>query len=252
MISNHALVGGAPRSERREDFATIIDEVLRLGRSRHFSIARGTLVTLCEDARVSSDGERAMCRALLALVCIALDDVSSARRLARRTISISARPFRSTPARELRWLRLARALAANASNLIGDVVRARRAAQAQFMANDPESAWLIGARVDPPWQEAPAAVQRYARFVSAVHEGYVVQPPSPLTPAEIEIFRHVATGASAVRIAVLLGRSPHTVRTHLRNAYAKLGAHDRTGALSKARALGLLNASVCRSTSPRG
>jgi LuxR family maltose regulon positive regulatory protein len=64
--------------------------------------------------------------------------------------------------------------------------------------------------------------------------------PGPLTPSELTILRYLATGANAVRIAQLLHRSPHTVRTHLRNAYAKLGAHGRADALAKARALGLL------------
>lgn len=62
----------------------------------------------------------------------------------------------------------------------------------------------------------------------------------------------MATGASAVRVAHLLERSPHTVRTHLRNAYAKLGAHDRADALSKVHALGLLDGSAHRRTPPRG
>jgi DNA-binding CsgD family transcriptional regulator len=238
MISNHAFVGG-PRFERREDLAGTIDEVLRLGWSGHFSIARSALAALCEDARVTTTGERAVCRALLALVCVALDDIATARRLARQTISATSSPWRHAAPREMRWLRLARVLAANAAYLIGDAARAKRAVRSQFVANDPESVWL-GAPAIRPWHEAPTAVQRYVRFVAAVRERYEAHLPSPLTPTEREIFMHLATGANSVRIAVLLGRNTSTVRTHLRNAYAKLGAHSRREALSKARALGLL------------
>src|ERR1700694_6012758 len=104
MISNDALVGGPSQTERREDFAGTINEVLRLGWSGHFSIARSLLFALCEDARIASDGERGLCRALLALLCIALDDAPSARRLARQAISLTARPLGSTPPREMRSL----------------------------------------------------------------------------------------------------------------------------------------------------
>jgi DNA-binding CsgD family transcriptional regulator len=250
MISNHAFVGGSPRFERREDLAGTIDEVLRLGWSGHFSIARSALVALCEDARVTTTGERAVCRALLALVCVALDDITTARRLARQAISTTSRPVRHTAPPEMRWLRLARVLAANAAYLIGDAGRAKRAVRAQFVAQDPESAWL-GALVHRPWQEAPDSLQRHARFVAAVRERHEAQLPSPLTPMEREIFTHLAAGANAVRIAALLGRSTHTVRTHVRNAYAKLGAHNRRDALAKARALGLLNLGVRHLAGPR-
>ncbi len=238
MISKHAFVGG-PRFERREDLAGAIDEVLRLGWSGHFSIARSVLVALCEDARVTTTGERAVCRALLALVCLALDDIATARRLARQTISTTSEPWRHSAPLEMRRLRLARVLAANAAYLIGDAARAKRAVRGQFVAHDPESAWL-GALAHRPWQEAPDSVQRHARFVAAVRERHEAQLPSPLTATEREIFAHLATGANTVRIAILLGRSTHTVRTHVRNAYAKLGAHGRADALAKARGLGLL------------
>jgi DNA-binding CsgD family transcriptional regulator len=240
MISNRALVRGHAHSARHDDFAETISEVLRLGWSGHFSAAHSVLAAL-STTQAGSVGERAMCRALLALVAAALADVPDARRLARRAISESARPPATTPAAELRWLRLARALAANASHLVGGVARAGRAAQAQFMAGDPDSAWLVLARVDPPWQEAPAAVQRYARFIAAVHERYAAQSLAPLTATEVAILRHLDAGDTAVRIAQRLGRSVHTVRTHLRNAYAKLGARGRGEAMFKARGLGLLS-----------
>lgn len=230
--------------EPHDDFAGTVSEVLRLGWSGHFSAGRSVLLALTA-GRSSSTGERALCRALLALVSAALDDVPAARRLARQAISDSARPPEATPTDELRLLRLARALAVNASDLVGDVVRARRAAQARFMGEDVDSAWLVRARVEPSWEEAPAAVRRYARFVAVVRERYAAREWSgPLTPTEVVILRHVAGGADSVRVAAMLSRSVHTVRTHLRNAYGKLGAHGRDDALAKARELGLLECSL--------
>ncbi len=230
-----------PPDSRHEDFAARIGDVLRLSRLGHFSAAGNVLVEL-RDAPASKTGERALCRALLALVSAALDDLPAARRLARQAIHDTARPSAATPPDKLRLLRLARALAVNASLLVGDAVRGRRAAQARFVAGDPESDALVRTGSALPWQNAPASVERYARFVDAVHRRYAQQRrPGALTAREVLVLEHAAAGHSAERTAALLGRSTHTVRTQLRNAYAKLGAHGREDALAKARALGLLD-----------
>jgi DNA-binding CsgD family transcriptional regulator len=56
--------------------------------------------------------------------------------------------------------------------------------------------------------------------------------PTELTPRELEVIVHVAAGRTNSEIGWLLGISPHTVRKHLENAYEKLGAHTRTGAVA--------------------
>lgn len=222
------------------DFDGTVGEVLRLGWMGHFAVGRSLLVALLEHVP-SSSGGRALCRALLALVCAALDDFDAARRFARQAIHDSARPPAWTPAEELRRLRLARALAVNASQLVGDVVRGRRAGHAGFVAGDTESQWLMNAGLTASWADAPSTVQRYAKFVAAVHTLAAQRARSgPLTPAEAEILKLAAEGHSSVAIAARTGRSKHTVRTHLRNAYAKLQAHGKHEALARARALGLL------------
>ncbi len=143
---------------------------------------------------------------------------------------------------QLRELRLVRALAVNAGELVGDRVRARRAGQVRFMAGDAPSAWLMHADGAQTWQDAPSAARRYARFVRAVHVQFeTFRPPGVLTRAELGILRHLAAGTSVRRIARLLGRSEYTIRGHLRNSYPKLGAHRRDEALSRARLLGLLD-----------
>lgn len=70
------------------------------------------------------------------------------------------------------------------------------------------------------------------------------QPSSPLTSRELFILEHLARGLSAEGIARVAGISPRTVRKHLQNVYAKLGAHDRLVAVEAARSLGLLGRGV--------
>ena len=54
------------------------------------------------------------------------------------------------------------------------------------------------------------------------------------------MLRYLATNLSTPEIARELSVSVHTVRTHVRHLFAKLGAHDRTEAVARARAVGLL------------
>ena len=62
----------------------------------------------------------------------------------------------------------------------------------------------------------------------------------PLTGSEIRVLRYLPTHLTAPEIAGELSVSLTTVKTHLRNLYAKLGAHSRAEAVESARALGLL------------
>jgi LuxR family maltose regulon positive regulatory protein len=52
--------------------------------------------------------------------------------------------------------------------------------------------------------------------------------------------RYLPTHLMAPEIVTELSVSTSTVKTHLRNPYAKLGAHSRAEAAELARALGLL------------
>jgi LuxR family transcriptional regulator, maltose regulon positive regulatory protein len=61
-----------------------------------------------------------------------------------------------------------------------------------------------------------------------------------LTPLEIRVLRYMPTNLSTPEIARELSLSVHTVRTHVRHLFAKLGAHGRAEAVARARALGLL------------
>jgi LuxR family maltose regulon positive regulatory protein len=63
---------------------------------------------------------------------------------------------------------------------------------------------------------------------------------TPLSKSELRVLRYLPTHLSAPEIAAELSVSTTTVKTHLRNLYAKLGAHSRTEAVESARTLGLL------------
>jgi LuxR family transcriptional regulator, maltose regulon positive regulatory protein len=64
--------------------------------------------------------------------------------------------------------------------------------------------------------------------------------PEPLSRSEIRVLRYLPTQLTAPEIAAALSVSTSTVKTHMRNLYAKLGAHRRTEAVEAARAAGLL------------
>jgi LuxR family transcriptional regulator, maltose regulon positive regulatory protein len=62
----------------------------------------------------------------------------------------------------------------------------------------------------------------------------------PLSRSEVRVLRYLPTNLSAPEIARELSVSVTTIRTHMRHLFAKLGAHRRTEAVARARALGLL------------
>jgi len=82
--------------------------------------------------------------------------------------------------------------------------------------------------------------------VRAVHAGAHRLPPevaarlaermhqSELTSREIEVVERIASGLSNKQIAVTLGISEGTVKTHVNNILGKLGANDRTHAVTVA------------------
>ena len=58
--------------------------------------------------------------------------------------------------------------------------------------------------------------------------------PSPLTQREGEILKLMVEGLTKRQIAGQLILSYHTIDTHIKNIYAKLHVHTRTGAVTKA------------------
>lgn len=61
----------------------------------------------------------------------------------------------------------------------------------------------------------------------------------PLSDREMEVLRLLPTGLSSTEMAEELTISVNTLRTHLKNIYAKLGVHSRYEAIERARETGL-------------
>ena len=61
-----------------------------------------------------------------------------------------------------------------------------------------------------------------------------------VTDRELAVLSLMANGLIATAIARRLGISPRTVSKHIENIYRKLGAHDRTTAVLRSQAMGVL------------
>lgn len=91
------------------------------------------------------------------------------------------------------------------------------------------------------------------RAIRAVHAGHRHIPPDvaaelsahvaeeSLSAREIDVLRHVAAGKSNKRIAVELRVSEDTVKSHMKNIMSKLGATDRTHAVTTALKRGFID-----------
>ena len=90
---------------------------------------------------------------------------------------------------------------------------------------------LLAAAAPPPEPSAPAAGARPA----------VSHPlPEPLTPREREVLELLAAGARNGEIAARLYVTLDTVKKHVGHIFGKLGVSNRTQAVARARALGLI------------
>jgi DNA-binding NarL/FixJ family response regulator len=68
------------------------------------------------------------------------------------------------------------------------------------------------------------------------------QPPVDLSLRELEVLVELAQGATTLEIAATLVISQNTVKTHVRHILEKLGVSNRAEAVSRATAMGLLDA----------
>ncbi|MFC1936026.1 LuxR C-terminal-related transcriptional regulator [Chloroflexota bacterium] len=96
---------------------------------------------------------------------------------------------------------------------------------------------------------APDYVRRLLAAFPVPEQGQTVPPESqvsesdyfePLSEREIEVLQLIAEGLTNQEIGSRLYLSLNTVKVHTRNIYGKLGVKNRTKAISKAKALGIL------------
>ncbi len=232
--------------------------VLALARMGETERAERDLASLGERER-----EHGQIRVAVAALRLAQDDPHAA------TIALVPVLDGSAPVNRRTWLVLALMLEAAARDALGDP-RAGRAVERALDLAEPDRA-LAAFLIHP----APGLLERHARDC-AKHAALISeildllprdqrpggprgvwgggQPPpdrgglggssprlaEPLSQGEIRVLRYMPTNLSTPEIARELSLSVHTVRTHIRHLFTKLGTHGRTEAVARARALGLL------------
>jgi LuxR family maltose regulon positive regulatory protein len=231
------LAAGQPLA--RPMRAWLVHTLARLGEIQQ---AEQVLAGLGERER-----DRGEMRIALAVLQLARDDPHAATAALAPVLAASA------PVGWRTWLAEAFLLEAIARDMLGEAAAAGRALERTL-----DLAEADGAVLTFLLHPAPALLERQARQRTA-HAALITlildllagsgpasvpagpQPPfEPLSEAEIRVLRYLPTHLSAPEIATELSVSTSTVKTHLRNLYAKLGAHRRAEAVGSARALGLL------------
>jgi len=193
------------------------------------------------------DRDRGEMRIAAAALWLARDDPAAA------TAELASVLAGSAGAGWRSWLVEAFLLEAIARDALGDPAAAGRALERALDLAEPDGVllWFL-------MHPAPGLLERQARQRTA-HTALIAQilnllggnrlapppagpqgPVEPLTKSEIRVLRYLPTHLSTPEVASELSVSTTTVKTHLRNLYAKLGVHSRAGAVESARALGLL------------
>jgi DNA-binding CsgD family transcriptional regulator len=224
--------------EHRERFGVGVADILRLALVGDLESARDGATALARST-ARSDGERALCEALCALVALALGDELAARRCCRRVRTALRAPSSNALPGELRHRRIAGALAALAGSWAAGEDAGARLTGA-WLRKDPAANALHGLGSGAALDDVPPAVRGYARLVCVARPKPDPRDArDPLTPTEREILALLAAGRNAAEVARMTARNVHTVRTHIRNAAAKLDAHGRADVLARARRLGI-------------
>jgi len=128
-----------------------------------------------------------------------------------------------------------------------DVFAALRAGAVGYLLKDVSSARLVeavlaAARGEAVLQPSVAAkvVARFAQLPETMPAPRPQPLVVPLSERELEVLRLLSDGRSNREIAETVFLAEGTVKNHVTNVLAKLGARDRTQAALRARALGLL------------
>jgi LuxR family maltose regulon positive regulatory protein len=159
----------------------------------------------------------------------------------------------SAPALYKRWARAeALLLQAMASDRLGDRRAAEDALEATLELAEPDG--LVLPFMLWPSRELleghPKHRTAHATFISTILDTLGGRAPpqrgsdaplrDDLSEAELRVVRYLPSNLTASEIASELVVSTNTVRTHMRHIYAKLDAHTRSEAVSRARDLGLV------------
>jgi LuxR family maltose regulon positive regulatory protein len=226
--------------------------LVRLGETRR---AEQDIAEIGEEGRASGE-----IRMALAALRIAQDDPHAA------TVALAPVLDGAAPVPPTTWLAHACLLEAIARDALGDPAAARDAMRRALDIATPDGAVTaflfhpptreLFDRCAPDRSEQAALVAEIRSLLPAepklgAHGGSPPREDSfrlvdPLSKSEIRVLRYMPTNLSTPEIARELSLSVHTVRTHIRHLFAKLGVHGRTEAVARARALGLLAPSPTR------
>lgn len=127
-----------------------------------------------------------------------------------------------------------------------EVFAALKAGAVGYLLKDVSSDRLVeaitAAARDESVLQPSVAAKVLARFAQLPADDRPAPQPLvvPLSDRELEVLRRLAEGRSNREIAADLFLAEGTVKNHVTNVLAKLGARDRTQAALRARALGLL------------
>jgi DNA-binding NarL/FixJ family response regulator len=127
-----------------------------------------------------------------------------------------------------------------------DVFAALRAGAVGYLLKDVTGDRLVEALLAAARGESVLQPSVAARVVARFAELPDDAPPRPqplvvpLSDRELEVLRLLADGASNREIAAAVFLAEGTVKNHVTNVLAKLGARDRTQAALRGRALGLV------------
>lgn len=116
-----------------------------------------------------------------------------------------------------------------------DILRAIEAGASGYLLKDAEPEVLAAAIRQAAAGETVLAPVVAARLVERMR-----RPTMELTHRELEVLGLAADGLANRQIAQRLFLSEATVKTHLVHIYGKLGVDNRTAAVSRARASGLI------------
>lgn len=111
---------------------------------------------------------------------------------------------------------------------------------------------MVRARLKAAMRGEPVVSPAIARRVLAFFRGEVIQlrtphaarsviPAATLTARETEVLRHLAQGQTLAEVARDLVLSINTVKTHVKNVYARLDVTTRVGAVDTARRMEILD-----------
>ena len=225
--------------------AMLLHALVRLGDTER---AEQTLVGLGED-----DRGRGEIRVATAALRLAQGDPHAA------AVALAPVLDGSAPVRYRTWMIHAFLLEAIARDALGDPDAAGNALESALDLAERDG-MLTPFLLSP----APGLLERQARHGTA-HAALIAEiqgllagsrsapPPAgprpvhePLSDSELRVLRYLPTNLTAPEIAGELYVSRNTVKTHMRNVYAKLGTHRRAEAVARARGLGLLAPSAHR------